>query len=104
MATVSHQIQYWTWTIPPSQSLWLSYGPSEAYKTGTVQVACCPSTSLPGNRIGNVTLDVPVVYITQIPTRDGDIVLEDCYAGFNIVNGGQETVQYFSVAISIVGP
>jgi len=105
MATVFHQIQYWTYTLPPGQALWLSFGPSDMYKNGTVQVMCCPSTQEGDTTVQRTqTLSVPEVFNTQVPTGSGDIGSTDCYAGFNIWNRGNYTIKYFSVAITVIGP
>jgi hypothetical protein len=114
MATTFHQIQYWTWDIAPGNALWLSYGPDVRYKRGTVQVTACPSTLLPWTdpaapaQFRTQTLYVPVVYITQIPTSETPgpfpaFGLDHCYAGFNIINGGQHAIRWFSVALTVIG-
>jgi hypothetical protein len=105
MATTFHQIQYWTWVIAPGNSLWLSYGPSDKFKSGTVQVMCFPSPVVadsPTSEERTQTLYVPIVYNAMPPTFVGDET--HCYAGFNIFNGGQYAVRYFSVALTIIGP
>jgi len=105
MATVFHQIQYWTWNIPPGGALWLSYGPDDRYKNGTVQVMCSANTQVGDTSVqGTQTMSIPVVYNTTVPIRDGDLVLIDSYAGFNVTNSGQNAIKYFSVAITVIGP
>lgn len=105
MATTFHQIQYWTWTIPPGQALWLSYGPNDAYKNGTVQVMCSPSTQVGDSSIHRTqTISVAPVYNTVVPSFSGDILFESAYAGFNVTNSGQETIKYFSIALTVIGP
>jgi hypothetical protein len=103
MATVFHQIQYWTLTIPPGQAVWLSYGPDDRYSNGTVQVMCSPSSQV-GSQVLQQTISVPEVFNTVVPQLDGDITINSYYAGFNIFNRGQNTIQNFSVAITIIGP
>lgn len=105
MATVFHQIQYWTWNLAPGQSLWLSYGPDDRYKNGTVQVMCSPSTEV-GDTYAHATqtLSVPEVFNTVVPTVHGDIVDKSAYAGFNIWNRGNKTVKHFAVALTVIGP
>jgi len=105
MATIHHQIQHWTWDIPPGGSLWLSYGPDDRYKNGTVQVTACPSTQVAGTTIQQTqTLSVPEVFISQVPTLMGDIVLTSAYAGFNVTNRGDYTIRYFSLALTVIQP
>jgi hypothetical protein len=105
MATVFHQIQYWTWTLAPGQSLWLSYGPDDRYKNGTVQVMCSPATQVGDTTVQQTqTLSVPEVFNTQVPTVSGDLVFTSAYAGFNVTNRGNYTIKYFSVAITVIGP
>jgi hypothetical protein len=105
MASVFHQIQYWTWDIAPGRSLWLSYGPSDAYKKAVVQAMCCPSTQVGSTTVhGTQTIYTPIMYNTQTARVQGDIVFESCYAGFNLFNGGQNAIRYFSVQLSVIGP
>jgi hypothetical protein len=103
MATVFHQIQYWTYTLAPGGSLWLSYGPDGRYKDGTVQVTCCASTSV-GGQIFTQTISVPEVFITSVPLISGDLVFDSYYAGFNVTNRGQNTINFFSVALTVINP
>lgn len=103
MATVFHQIQYWTYTLPPGRQVWLSYGPDDRYQNGTVQVTCKASTFVEG-QIFTQTISVPEVFITSVPLRAGDLVFNSYYAGFNVTNRGQNTINYFSVAITVIGP
>jgi hypothetical protein len=111
MATVFHQIQYWTYTIAPGSSLWLSYGPDDKYKDGpydkykdgTVQVTCCASTSV-GGQIFTQTISVPEVFITSVPLISGGLVFNSYYAGFNVTNRGQNTINFFSVALTVINP
>jgi hypothetical protein len=104
MATVHHQIEYWTATIPPGGAFWLSYGPDDRYENGTVQVMCTPSVQVGGGQHRTVTLSVPELFNTQVPTVSGDIVRIATYVGFNVTNRGTETIKYFSVALTIIGP
>lgn len=107
MATVFHQIQYWTYTLPPGQSAWFTYGPDDRYKNGTVQVTCCPDTQVYGTNPPNYetqSLTVPQVYNVQSPQLDGDLVFNSCSIGFYVVNNGSYTVGQFSIAISVIGP
>jgi hypothetical protein len=103
MATVFHQIQHWTYTLAPGDAFWLSYGPDDRYKNGTVQVTCCASSQVEG-QIFTQTISVPEVFITSIPSRAGDITFDSVYAGFNVTNRGQNTINYFSVAITVISP
>lgn len=103
MAAIHHQIEYWTWSLAPGGALWLSYGPDERYKNGSVQVSCCPSTQVGETTVHRTqTLTVPEIYITQVPHVSGDIVSTSAYAGFNIVNAGTDTVRYFSICLTVV--
>ena len=105
MATTFHQIEYWTWNIPAGQSLWLSYGPSDRYKNGTVQVMCCPSTQVGDTTVHRAqTISVAPVYNSAVPSLSGDLVFESVYAGFNVTNSGQNEIKYFSVALTVIGP
>jgi hypothetical protein len=105
MATITHQIQYWTYTIPPGQVLGLQYGPDDNYKTGTVQVMCCPSTYQAGTTVNYTQgIVIPAVENTNIPLVSGDIVTEAAYVSFNVTNVGQNTINYFTVAITVIGP
>ncbi|MEJ2885212.1 hypothetical protein [Actinomycetospora aeridis] len=106
MASVFHQIQYWTLTIPPNGYQWLSYGPDARYRTGTVQASCNPATPQgPGSTVHRThSLGVPEIIITSIPLVQGDLVFTNTYAGFAIWNRGQETVYNFSVALSVIQP
>jgi hypothetical protein len=103
MATIFHQIQYWTYNIPAGGSLWLSYGPGEQFKDGTVQVSCCASTDV-GDHSYTQTLSVPEIFITSVPHIVGDIFFKDVYVGFNIVNRGQNPINFFSVALTVINP
>lgn len=104
MATVFHQIQYWTWNLPPGTALWLSYGPDDRYKDGTVQVMCSPSTQVGSVGHSTQTLSVPEVFNTVVPTVSGDLLFTAAYAGFNVTNRGDGTVEHFSVALTVIGP
>jgi hypothetical protein len=105
MATITHETEYWTWSLAPGQSIWLSYGPDDRCKTGTVHVMCSPYTQA-GDTTGHrtQTLSVPEVFNTQVPTVSGDLVFTEAYAGFSIFNRGNDTIKYFSLTITIVGP
>jgi hypothetical protein len=105
MATIFHQIQYWTWIIPPGEALWLSYGPDDRYKNGTVQVTCSPATPVGDTTVHSTqTLLTPEIFNTQVPTVQGDLVTTRAYTGFNVTNRGSNTIKYFSVAITVIGP
>ncbi|MCP2164763.1 hypothetical protein [Goodfellowiella coeruleoviolacea] len=104
MATTFYQIQYWTWTLAPGQAVWLSYGPSDRYRTGTVLVTCSPDTASTGTAQVTQTISVPETFNTVVPTVSGDLVFKNAYTGFNVTNRGGNTIKYFSVAISVIGP
>ena len=106
MATVFHQIQYWTHTLAPGDTFWLSYGPDDRYKNGTVQVTCCVNDVGIQERPLTVTqtLSVPELFITTNTTRSGDLDYVGYHVGFNVTNRGQHTIKFFSVAITVIGP
>jgi len=104
MASVFHQIQYWTFPIPPRGAVWLSYGPNEAYKSGTVQIMCSPNTQVGDSTLQRTQTISTVVYNTQVPTVSGDLVRTDCYAGVSIANTGDYAIKYFYLALTVIGP
>jgi hypothetical protein len=104
MASVFHQIQYWTFPIPVGGAVWLSYGPNDSYKTGTVQMMCSPYTQVGDTTVQQTQTIAVEAFNTQVPTISGDIVTTSCYAGASIANRGQYAIKYFSFALTIIGP
>jgi hypothetical protein len=108
MATIHHQSQFWTYEngIAPGQSVWLSYGPDDKYKTGTVQVYAYPTTQ-EGSSVHNQTqtLQVQPLFSSAVPVPDfvGGVASE-AYVGFNITNAGQYTIRQFWLTITVIGP
>jgi hypothetical protein len=105
MATLHHQTEFWTHDLAPGQGVWISYGPSDMFKNGTVQVSATPATNVGGTTVHRVqTLSVPEVFITQVPFVSGDIVTTAAYAGFNVFNRGQHAVRNFALTLTVIRP
>jgi len=108
MATITHQQQFFTYQngIAPGQSVWLSSGPADKYKNGTVQVYAYPSIQELGTIHNHTqTLQVQPLFATAVPVRDvlGEVGNE-AYVGFNITNAGQHTIWQFWLHITVIGP
>jgi|SRR5215211_8771849 len=103
MATVTHLNQYWTWDIPPGQSLTLRWGPSELFRRGTVQVMCSPDPFYgPDALRGAMTLVVPEIRNTVTPYLSGSFWSTRQEIFFTIYNRGAYAVRNFYVTVTTI--
>jgi hypothetical protein len=109
MATVEHftyQYDLGVGGLLPGQSHWVSYGPADGFKDGTVILKAYPATNVGSSttHAANV-LSVGDIFSTAVPVfAGGGIVLSEGHVGASITNAGQQSIRWFSVNLTLIRP
>jgi hypothetical protein len=108
MATVEHFAYPYDLGDPglsPGQSYWVSYGPDDRFKDGTVILRPYPATNVGGTstHASNV-ITVGDIFSTAVPNFAGDIVFSSGHVGANITNAGPQPIRWFTLLMTIVRP
>jgi hypothetical protein len=102
MATVEHftyQYDLGAGALLPGQSYWVTYGPADGFRDGTVILKAYPATTDAAS-----VLSVGDIFSTAVPVFAGGTLLSEGHVGASITNAGQQSIRWFSVNLTLIRP